>query len=161
GFAGNTQYCSYETGLDRGFIHFEDYPLTPRSFLARTAAGSWLVSNVLDRADPYARKWLRYQARDARGINDAFLDWLRRRRRDRPFFCFLNFFDAHDPYVPPPDSLGRFGIPPRTPQDFRFLREFPASGYYGKVVQVSATLRELVMARDCYDDCIAFLDDQL
>jgi arylsulfatase A-like enzyme len=161
GFAGNTAYCSYETGLDRGFLHFEDYPLTPRSFLGRTAAGSWLLLNVLDRIDPYARKWLRFQARDARGINDAFFDWLGRRRRDRPFFAFLNEFDAHDPYVPPPDSSGRFGIAPRTPQDFRFLREFLASDYYGMSVQPSATLRQLAMARDCYDDCIAFLDDQL
>jgi arylsulfatase A-like enzyme len=160
GFVGNTAYCSYETGLDRGFIHFEDYPLTPRSFLGRTAPGSWLLSNVLDGGDPYERKWLRYQARDARGINAAFLDWLRARRRDRPFFAFLNNFDAHDPYVPRSDFSGRFGIAPRTPQDFRFLREFLASDYYGKVVQASATLRELAMARDCYDDSIAFLDDQ-
>ena len=25
GFVANTQYCSYDTGLDRGFTHFEDY----------------------------------------------------------------------------------------------------------------------------------------
>jgi arylsulfatase A-like enzyme len=161
GFVGNTAYCSYETGLDRGFIHFEDYPLTPPSILGRTAIGSWLLSNVVDRGEPYARKWLRYQARDARGINDAFFDWLGRRRRDRPFFAFLNEFDAHDPYVPPPEYSGRFGIAPRTLQDFRFLRDFLASDYYGRVVQATGTLRELVMARDCYDDCIAFLDAQL
>jgi arylsulfatase A-like enzyme len=161
GFSGNTPYCTYETGLDRGFIHFEDYPLTPRSFLGRTAAGSWLLSNVLDRDDPYAQKWNGYQSRDARGINGAFLDWLRRRRRDRPFFAFLNAFDAHSPYLPPPGFSGQFGIAPRTSQDFRFLREFLAADFYGGVMHVSATLRELAMARDCYDDSIAFLDDQL
>jgi arylsulfatase A-like enzyme len=161
GFAGNTAYCSYETGLDRGFIHFEDYPLTPRTFLGRTAAGSWLLLNVVDRLDSYARKWLRYQARDARGITDAFFDWVGRWRRDRPFFAFLNELDAHDPYVPPSEFTGRFGIAPRTPADFQFLRDFLASDYYGQSMRPSATLRELAMARDCYDDCIAFLDDQL
>ncbi len=161
GFAANTEYCSYESGLDRGFIHFEDYPLTLRSFLSRPAAGSWLLENVLDRGDPYARKWLRVQSRDARGTNDAFLDWLRRRRRDRPFFAFLNHFDAHNPYVPPSGFAGRFGIAPRTPEDFRFLREFLQSDHYGKMMRASASERDVLMARDCYDDCIAFLDEQL
>ena len=27
GFVGNTLYCSYDTGLDRGFTHYEDYVL--------------------------------------------------------------------------------------------------------------------------------------
>ena len=27
GFAGNTFYCSYDSGLDRGFTHYEDYVL--------------------------------------------------------------------------------------------------------------------------------------
>ena len=25
GFVANTDYCSYDTGLDRGFTHYEDY----------------------------------------------------------------------------------------------------------------------------------------
>ena len=32
--------CNYETGLARGFAHFEDYPLTPRSLLGRTVPGT-------------------------------------------------------------------------------------------------------------------------
>ena len=43
GFAANTNCCSYETGLDRGFAHFEDYPLTPRSLLSRTVPGKWIL----------------------------------------------------------------------------------------------------------------------
>ena len=27
GFVANTLYCSYDTGLDRGFTHYEDYVL--------------------------------------------------------------------------------------------------------------------------------------
>ena len=27
GFVANTEYCSYDTGLDRGFTHYEDYVL--------------------------------------------------------------------------------------------------------------------------------------
>jgi len=82
------------TGLDRGFAHYEDYPLTPRYLPGRTVAGSWILKSILGRGDFYNRKWIDLQSRDTRGINDAFLDWLRRRRSDRPFFAFLNYFDA-------------------------------------------------------------------
>ena len=114
GFAANTNCCNYETGLDRGFAHFEDYPLTPRSLLGRTVPGKWILTNILCRGHYHDMKWIGLQSRGARGINDAFLDWLRRRRPDRPFFAFLNYFDAHEPYVPPPGFEGRFGIRPRT-----------------------------------------------
>ena len=59
GFSANTVCCSYETRLDRGFTHFEDYPLTPRSLLSRTVAGSWILQNILDRDDFYESKWIR------------------------------------------------------------------------------------------------------
>jgi arylsulfatase A-like enzyme len=154
GFAANTQCCSYETGLDRGFAHYEDYPLTPRFLLGRTAPGSWLLKNVVSGRPFYDSKWIDLQSRDARGINTAFLDWLQRRRRDRPFFAFLNYFDAHEPYVPPPEYAGRFGIRPKAPQDYQFLLN------YSHIPMRSPT-RNILMARDCYDDCIAFLDDQL
>jgi arylsulfatase A-like enzyme len=155
GFAANTRHCSYETGLERGFIHFEDYALTPRSLLSRTVPGSWILKNILNRGDHYDEKWIDLQSRGAREINQAFLDWLGRRRPDRPFFAFLNYYDAHDPYVPPPGYEGRFGIRPRTPRDFRLLFNF--DGATTEPVQN----RDILMARDCYDDSIAFLDEQL
>ena len=33
GFVANTTYCSYETGLDRGFAHYEDYDVTLHAVL--------------------------------------------------------------------------------------------------------------------------------
>jgi arylsulfatase A-like enzyme len=154
GFVANTSYCSYETGLDRGFAHFEDYPLTPRHLLGRTVPGSWILNEVLSGGDSFDRKWVRLQSRDANGINEAFFDWLSHRRRDRPFFAFLNHFDAHDPYIPPAGYAGRFGIRPRTARDYQLLTDFAH-------LKTAVAARDVVMARDCYDDCIAFLDDQL
>jgi arylsulfatase A-like enzyme len=155
GFVANTRGCSYETGLDRGFAHYEDYPLTPQFLLGRTVPGSWIVKNLLGRGDYYKTKWIDLQSRDARGINDAFLDWLRRGGRDRPFFAFLNYFDAHSPYVPPAEYVGRFGIRPKYPEDYELL--FDVS----QLASGKNWLRNFLMARDCYDDCIAALDDQL
>ena len=154
GFAANTNYCTYESGLNRGFAHYDDYPLTPLSLLGRTVPGSWILKNIIFGGDFVDWKWIRLQSRDARGINDAFLDWLRARRQDRPFFAFLNYFDAHDPYVPPPKFSGRFGIRPASMRDFQLLTDFSH-------LKSTVSARDVVMARDCYDDCIAYLDDQL
>jgi arylsulfatase A-like enzyme len=155
GFSANTPFCTYEQRLDRGFTHFEDYPLTPRSFLGRTVAGSWILERILNRDDFYEAKWIRLKSRNASGINSAFLAWLRGRRQARPFFAFLNYFDAHEPYVPPAGYAGRFGIRPAPPKDYQFLLDYGVPGW--KSVQT----RDILMARDCYDDCIAFLDDRL
>ena len=119
GFAANTNCCTYESGLSRGFAHYEDYALTPATILARTTPGHWIVTKALRLAGWYHQeKWAGLQSRDARGISDAFLDWLGRRRPDRPFFAFLNYFDAHEPYVPPEDCPAHFGIRPRTRGDY-------------------------------------------
>jgi arylsulfatase A-like enzyme len=151
GFSANNICCNYETGLARGFAHFEDFPLTPRFFLCRTVPGRWILKNVLSRGNYHSMKWIDLQSRGAWETSQAFLAWLRQRRPDRPFFAFVNFFDAHSPYVPPPGYDGRFGIRPKPPRDYEFLLG---------VMNFSAK-RDAQMALDCYDDCIAFLDDQL
>jgi arylsulfatase A-like enzyme len=156
GFVANTNSCTYETGLDRGFLHFEDYAMTPPSLLARTVPGEWLLTRSLRLDHRYHdEKWAALQSRDAAGINGAFLDWLSRRRRDRPFFAFLNEFDAHEPYIPPEAFAGRFGIRPRTGREFQLLMDFTGAN------KKETSHRDIAMARDCYEDCITYLDEQL
>jgi arylsulfatase A-like enzyme len=155
GFAANTNCCTYESGLARGFAHYEDYALAPQSLLTRTVPGKWLLEQAIGQTDYHAKKWIGLQSRSARGINAAFLGWLGARRADRPFFAFLNYFDAHEPYMPPREFEGRFGIKPRTSREYDRLFHFVG------VVKDPNQLRDIVMARDCYDDCIAYLDQEL
>ncbi len=155
GFAANTNCCNYETGLDRGFIHFEDYSLTPWSLLSRTVPGKRIVERILGYVNPYERKWASLQSRGAEAINGAFLGWLDQRRSDRPFFAFLNHFEAHEPSIPPPGHEGRFGIRPQGPRDYQFLID------YVGIKKDELSQRDLDMTHDSYDDCIAFLDEQL
>ncbi len=75
--------------------------------------------------------------------------------QDRPFFAFLNYFDAHAPYIPLPRYQARFGTPRRSPRDYQVLHTFE---YLDKEKMPK---RDILMARDCYDECIAFLDEQL
>jgi arylsulfatase A-like enzyme len=156
GFAANTNNCSYETGLDRGFSHYEDYPLTPRSILRTNAVGRWLLKNTLDRGDAYALKWDLLQSRGAHEINRAFLDWLSHQRSgDRPFFAFLNYLDAHEPFVLPESSGPRFGLRPESARDIDMLID------YWELDKLKLAPRDVTLARDAYDDCIAHLDREV
>ncbi len=155
GYSANTAICNYETRLDRGFVHFVDYPLTPQSLLSRTVPGSWLLENVFYLDNYYQRKWVRIQSRNAAQINHEFLSWLEHRQSSRPFFAYLNYFDAHDPYLAPPGYEGRSGNRPRSQKDYQFLLE------YGTPVSKTVQIRDILLALDCYDDCISYLDDQL
>src|SRR5262249_48372560 len=140
GFVANTLYCSYDTGLDRGFTHYEDYVLQHLSpfrtarlvdLSLKTVADlcvalslsldmgvfrPWqesLLASLLTRLEAHDRK-------DAGSINREFLGWLSRRERSgRPFFAFLNYYDAHSLYLLPPGAVYRFGLKPRTQADFQ------------------------------------------
>jgi arylsulfatase A-like enzyme len=90
-------------------------------------------------------------------INRDFLDWLSVRQEPRrPFFAFLNYFDAHSPYVPPEGTEFRFGIPPQTDADFLLLNEF-----WTTVDKQSLTPHYRLLVQDSYDNCLGYLDEQL
>ena len=92
GFAANTLFCSYETGLDRGFAHYEDYELGPLA-AARTASVVNMAfkfafapaSKYGRRAEPGLLRLLQDAVLDSilakdrisgQAINRKFLDWL-------------------------------------------------------------------------------------
>ena len=173
GFVGNVQYCSYEFGLDRGFTHYEDYPLEPLSPLRMCYLGNLALKSAFHLGQglsarlgavpllPHknAEVWraLNSDPRvDAAAINREFLDWLSRRREPaRPFFAFLNYFDAHSPYLLLPGTPYRFGRPPKTDADLNVLVDW---FYLDKLRLLPSYVN---LARDCYDSCLAHIDDKL
>ena len=174
GFVANTLYCSHETGLDRGFTHYEDY-LLEQLMPLRTA---WLVDHVAQMTSdcgmfvarmfdvgPFramqpssiASLFVVNPRKDAGSINRGFLNWLAQRRQPkRPFFAFLNFFDAHAHYVLPRGAEYRFGVKPRRTADFIVLIE-----YWDSVDKRNLRPIYRRMALDSYDNCIAYLDKRL
>lgn len=149
GFAANTLYCTRETGLTRGFAHWRDYLMSPGEIFRSAALSRVLLES----------QWLRRLTgnhellgrKTAEDINGEFLGWLGD-GRDEPFFVFLNYFDAHGPYLPPDPYATPFqSIRPINP-DRRFT-EKPKRG-----VPDSMLLRE---EREAYDGTIAYLDAQL
>jgi arylsulfatase A-like enzyme len=106
GFVANTEYTGRATGLARGFIRYEDYEpsagyLATSSAILRTLSWSRTLRKVLGYYELLGRK-------DGHTINSAFLKW-QGKNTGRPFFAFLNYFDAHAPYLPPAPFDTLFG----------------------------------------------------
>ena len=163
GFVANTAFCTEEYGLGRGFGHYEDYVVSPLETLRSSALG-WLLCRrlvpVLDRLCTAAGREANhpleatFYRKDAAEINRAALRWIER-QGDRPYFAFLNYLDAHDPYLLP-RGAGRG--PSGHPADLaerRALRDWIGETPRGR------TPEEIRLARDAYDDCLRYLDGQL
>jgi arylsulfatase A-like enzyme len=103
GFTANLIATTRESGLARGFGHYEDFVLSRELFLHST-----LVGQRIKRWRPLGGGPLRfYDHKRAAQVTDAVLAW-NGEQRDQPYFAFLNYFDAHDPYFAPPDWRERF-----------------------------------------------------
>jgi arylsulfatase A-like enzyme len=163
GFAANVVFCTAEYGLARGFGHYEDFVVSPLEALRSSGLGGlichWLVS-PLDRLciaagreashpleSPYYRK-------DASEVNRAALGWIAE-HRDRPFFAFLNYMDAHDPYLVPEGAAHPFSRRPPTLAERRVLRNWIDE------TPGPRDPEEIRLARDSYKDCLAYLDGQI
>lgn len=154
GFVANTYYCGRELGLARGFAHYEDYVASPRELLisstvVRSVANNGKVRRLVGYHDNIPR-------RSAEEITDQFLAW-QSTAGERPFFAFLNFFDAHETYRPPAPFAGRFGPGPSFAsapiiEDVRrsLRRDWP-----------QRPAEDVQREQNMYDGAIAYLDDQL
>ena len=174
GFVANTLSCSYDTGLSRGFTHYEDYLLErlipfrtawlPDHFLQTVSDVGVFVGRTFDigpfrplRSTWFSSLFVSEPRRNAGAINEAFNEWLSRRRpSNRPFFAFLNFYDAHAPYVLPEGAGYRFGVKPQRAADFIFLIE-----EWETIDKVNLRPVYRQLAWDSYDNCIAHLDERL
>ena len=151
GFVANLPYGSYEHGLDRGFIHYEDFP---------TSFGQLVLSSALGRAVTNRgsfRRLIGYHdtlnRKSAEDLGRYFLRWSTRQRR--PFFAFLLYFDAHEPYLPPAPWNAQFG--PHSRGANIIVRTNDA--FHQDRWKLSAA--EVEAERNSYDAGIAYIDHEI
>src|SRR5262249_52484195 len=115
----NTYYGHALYGLGRGFDRYEDayenQAVSPFEVIRSAALGRRILGA------------LGYPIRVAEGgttlrrtaamLNRDVLAWLDDRPGDRPFFVFLNYFDAHGPFIPPDGPGPRFGLAARPKEE--------------------------------------------
>jgi len=113
GFVANPFYTSSESGLNRGFDVYRDADFSLSQVLWSTTLGQtplidglvWARSlpqvtralrtfNLTVPAEPHSDRRL------AQEVVPEFLAW-HESLGARPFFAFINLYDAHDPYEPP------------------------------------------------------------
>jgi arylsulfatase A-like enzyme len=163
GFVANPLLCGSKSGLARGFDSYWDYPISTAEVLRASSLG-WLLARIAVRAGGELR-WcftgdvagtviLDYARKDAAALNGEFLDWLEENGH-RPYFAFLNYFDAHDPYLAPAGFASPVAPGPRSRSDFAMLRDWQ------RLDKDSLTPREIQLAGDAYDNCIAALDHEV
>ncbi len=103
GFVANVVAASRESGLNRGFIRYEDYRISVREILRSSVAGRVIWPYLRIKGD----LGVRHLAKDAPVVTQNFIDWMPRAGQ-RPFFAFLNYYDAHDPYYAPAELRRSF-----------------------------------------------------
>ena len=138
GFVANLDYCGRETGLARGFTHYEDYPLSAvgglqplhrpwpqdRPDLDRDGRGH-PDGRALGRGAPPRSRSRGSTPRVPR--TSTGVSWTGSpgsAPAGRPFFAFLNYNDAHTPYEVPDDSARGFGIRPSSWHDRLVLQQW-------------------------------------
>lgn len=124
GFTGNLHYTAWDSGLSRGFLRWDDFARSA----AQTLRSGWIGQSVVVLQLLHARaKWqvgeaLRHpkvrvvpkpggEERVAAALVNDLLDW-HIDRPARPYFAFVNFFDAHEDYRPPTELRTRFAAKP-------------------------------------------------
>lgn len=143
GFVGNYLYTYYEFGLNRGFAHYADYGVSASESALRNVIGDYVARGWNRLAHDYVVPG----RKDASRLRRESLAWIGS-SRTAPFFLFLNWYDAHDPYAPP--GQWRHAFATREPSS-RALADVEST-------QDSAAIDGL---RTAYAGAIGYLDAEL
>lgn len=154
GFVANTVVLSASrSGLARGFSHYEDQITLIGRFgysspLIRFALQQNWVRQLIGFHDLLGRK-------RANRITNDFMRWFDSIQNGRPFFAFLNYYDAHQPYMPPTEFRNRFGTTDQLKTYLaRYMHDLPCS-------PDNTPPSEIKAMRNAYDAAIAYLDTEL
>jgi arylsulfatase A-like enzyme len=145
GFSANRKYASYESGLSRGFARFEDFQVSPGQVMVSSSLARLLVwqpwfTHLIRYYDLYGRK-------NAAAVSDEFLRWVGHGTKGRPFFAFLNYYDAHDPYLAPP------------PFDRRFTSD--TGSFRPLVIGPWLTPAQIARELEAHEGAIAYIDHEI
>jgi arylsulfatase A-like enzyme len=154
GFVGNKLNAGRQTGLERGFAHFEAHRLIFGEFLDRSGLCRSFceMPPVRTLFDCYEDRWGRVAAEE---VNRRFLGWLEGQTPGQPYFAFLNYVDCHTVYLP----RTSFARP-----DQPFPREAKQKSF-GWTME--AFMRQdmppdyLPLVLDAYDACLRELDGRV
>lgn len=152
GFAGSYLNVGRGTGLARGFVHYEDYPLHLIPTIRQTSVLGRLLG--VDRVAALVGRRRMLRSVGGSQLNQQFLRWMDG-KGERPWFAFLNYADARGPYLPPEPFASMYAGKPDPPVD-RYWEQLQRA--YGPPPLPVETLAGRL---DAYDGAITYLDLQV
>jgi len=144
GFVANTKFLSDLFGLGRGFGVWKDQPIMAGVVVTH----SWLARSIIGPVRHRLGNHQMLQRKTADAVNEEFVAWLDG-REPRPFFAFLNYFDAHEPYLPP------------EPWNLRFSETQPLYWSEPDKKNEDYTAAEIAELATAYESSIAYLDNRI
>ncbi len=153
GIVSNRWMAGRQTGIARGFASYTDAThslseIVEHNALARVLLRSGRVRALLGWYDVPGRF-------TGSEINARALDWIDARDTSRPFLLFLNYFDAHHPYLPAHDDVGG-ALAPRDAAARRTIFELLHDARVRTPDEPAVRL-----SLDAYDACLMSLDRDL
>ncbi|UCE26122.1 MAG: sulfatase [Candidatus Coatesbacteria bacterium] len=144
-FVGGSPLWASDSGLDHGFDWYDDATHPADAYIRTPLIGRHLAPRlgILETDDNQLE-------RPADEVTDAVIHWLAS-RRDGPFFLWVNYFDAHDDYLPHA-AFSLEGLTDRETQ-MRINKEWALES------TPSAKLEEQITG--LYEGEIAFIDSEL
>ncbi len=149
-FSANLYYGYAGWGLQPGFAVYDDDSSSLRHNLVSTLAGKTLLQ-------PSYSVWVRPDRLDRRNagqVNQDVFRWFQH-KPEHPFFLFVNYFDAHEPFIAPAPYDRRFGRASNELIDkaSELMQQQDSSQ------RLSDRERDSLIAS--YDNCVASLDSEL
>jgi arylsulfatase A-like enzyme len=148
GFSANTYWAARHVGLARGFTHFEDYFRSGRDAVFRPVLGRKIGWEL---APKFGVGRITERAR-ADAMNARLLAWLNQ-IGDRPFFAFVNYMDAHGPYLAPPPYATQFS--PTAAESANREEAILSPTNDSQAARLSERVKTL---SDAYDGALSYLD---
>ncbi|MGQ0643259.1 MAG: sulfatase-like hydrolase/transferase [Gemmatimonadaceae bacterium] len=156
GFVGNYM-VSREPGIARGFAHYDDFQRNVEQLAMSSALASWLGHwTRLRRALGWYEHVNRKQAHE---VNAGVVRWIRE-RGNRPYFAFVNYFDAHEFYLPPAPFATMFGSDTAR-KNWNIGFSLPNGGTAYRSNKMLMKPHEVRAELDAYEAAIAHLDSQV
>ncbi len=146
--SANLFFFTRRQGFGRGFAHFEDHFQTIPDMASNTLYGYiidyYFLRKILNYEEPIYRKL-------ADDVTDSALRWIQKDTQ-KPYFLFINYFDAHDPYTPPNPYRTQFSS-----------MDNPGGEINSYIERYSPELtsEQLQGEIDAYDGSVLFIDDQI
>jgi arylsulfatase A-like enzyme len=152
GFVANVEYAGVETGLSRGFVHYDDVHESVSWLLLSSSLGRIIGNN------PRLRKLAGWHdvldRKHASALDGEVLAWVEDGGR-APVFLFMNYLDAHEPYVPSAKYWNAFAGGLTRRQD---LIRFPNARRGERAFKASMTPAQVEAERRAHLASLAELD---